>query len=84
MPDSHIAVSQETDQYAEHRMAAAAAARAKKLWPGVIGEVLAFEIMSALDLPAWLRSQSRTCQLVDAILEFAEEPAGSRDERPAA
>jgi hypothetical protein len=84
MPDSHIAVSQETDQYAAHRMAAAAAARAKKLWPGVIGEVLAFEIMSALDLPAWLRSQSRTCQLVDAILAFAEEPAGSRDERPAA
>jgi hypothetical protein len=84
MPDSHIAVSQETDQYAAHRMAAAAAAKAKRLWPGVIGEVLAFEIMSALDLPAWLRSQSRTCRLVDAILEFAEEPAGARDERPAA
>jgi hypothetical protein len=84
MPDSHIAVSQETDQYAAHRMAAAAAAKAKKLWPGVIGEVLAFEVMSALDLPAWLRSQSRTCRLVDAILKFSEEPVGSRDERPAA
>lgn len=84
MLDIQIAVPQDVDKYAPQRMAAAAAAKAKKLWPGVIGEVLAFEIMSALDLPAWLRSQSRTCQLVDAILEFAEEPAGSRDERPAA
>ena len=84
MADTHIAAAPEVERFAAHRMAAAAAAKAKRLWPGVIGEVLAFEIMSALDLPAWLRSQSRTCQLVDAILEFAEEPAGSRDERPAA
>ncbi|HJT02091.1 MAG TPA: hypothetical protein VJ757_00465 [Pseudonocardiaceae bacterium] len=84
MPDSHIAVSQETDQYAAHRLAAAAAAKAKRLWPGVIGDVLAFEVMAALDLPAWLRCQSRTSRLVDAILDFVEEPAATRDERPAA
>ena len=84
MPDSHIAVTQEADQYAAQRMAAAAAAKAKRLWPGVIGEVLAFEVMAGLDLPAWLRPQTRTCQLVEAILEFAEVPARPYDERPAA
>lgn len=77
-------VSQETDQYAAHRLAAAAAAKARKMWPGVIGEVLADEVMAALDLPAWMRPQTRTCRLVDAILGLIEEPAGSRDERPAA
>jgi hypothetical protein len=84
MPDSHIAVSQEADQYATHRIAAAAAAKAKRLWPGVIGDVLADEIMAVLDLPAWMRPQTRTCRLADAILSLAEEPAGSHDERPAA
>jgi hypothetical protein len=84
MPDTHIAVPQETDTYAAHRMAAAAAAKAKQLWPGVIGEVLADEVMAALDLPAWLRPQTRTSRLVDAILAFTYEPAGSRGERPAA
>lgn len=84
MPDSHIAVSQETDQYKAHRMAAAAAAKAKRLWPGVIGDVLADEVMAALDLPAWMRPQTRTCRLVDAILGLTEGPAGSHDERPAA
>jgi hypothetical protein len=85
MPDSpHIAVSRETDTYASHRIAAAAAAKAKRLWPGVIGDVLADEVMAALDLPAWLRPQTRTSRLVDAILAFTYEPAGSQGERPAA
>jgi hypothetical protein len=84
MPDRHIAVSQEVDQYAAQRIAAAAAGKAKRLWPGVIGEVLADEIMALLDLPAWMRSQTRTQRLIDAIRNFAEEPAASLDERPAA
>jgi hypothetical protein len=84
MPNTHTAVSQETDQYRAHRMAAAAAAKAKRLWPGVIGDVLADEVMAALDLPAWIRPQTRTSRLVDAILDFTDEPAGSRNERPAA
>jgi hypothetical protein len=46
-------------------MAATAAAKAKRLWPDVIGEVLADEIMALLELPLWLRSQSRTQQLVE-------------------
>jgi hypothetical protein len=84
MPDAHIAVAQEADQYAAQRMAAAAAAKAKRLWPGVIGDVLAFEVMAGLDLPAWMQSQTRTSRLVEAILTFAEEPPGSRIQRPAA
>ncbi|PZS40027.1 MAG: hypothetical protein DLM62_05075 [Pseudonocardiales bacterium] len=84
MPDNQIAVSQEVDQYASQRMAAAAAAKAKRLWPGVIGEVLAGEIMALLDLPSWMRSQTRTHQLIDAIRDIAEEPSAPRDERPAA
>ncbi len=84
MPGKHIAVSQEVDQYAPQRMAAAAAAKAKRLWPGVIGEVLADEIMAVLDLPSWMRSQTRTQRLIDAIRNIAEEAAASRDERPAA
>jgi hypothetical protein len=84
MPDAHIAVSQEVDQYAAQRMAAAAAAKAKRLWPGVIGEVLAFEVMAGLDLPAWMQPHTRTCRLVEAILEFAEEPPGVRIQRSAA
>ena len=84
MPDRHIAVSQEVDQYAAQRIAAGAAAKAKRLWPGVIGEVLADEIMALLDLPAWMRSQTRTQRLIDAIRSFAEEPAAPLDERPAA
>jgi len=84
MPDTHIAVSQEVDQYAPQRMAAAAAAKAKRLWPGAIGEVLADEIMALLDLPAWMRSQTRTQRLIEAIENIAEEPASPRDERPAA
>lgn len=84
MPDRHIAVSQEVDQYAAQRIAAAAAAKAKRLWPGVIGEVLADEIMALLDLPAWMRSQTRTQRLIDAIRNFAEGRAAPLDERPAA
>ena len=72
MSDTHIAVVQELDQYAAQRSAAAAAAKAKRLWPGVIGEVLADEIMALLDLPPWLRTQSRTQQLIDTILNIAE------------
>jgi hypothetical protein len=84
MPDAHIAVSQEADLYAAQRMAASAAAKAKRLWPGVIGEVLAFEVMAGLDLPTWMQPHTRTCRLVAAILEFAEEPPGARIQRPAA
>ena len=84
MPDTNTAVPQETDPYAAHRMAAAAAAKAKRLWPGVIGEVLADEVMAALDLPAWMRPQTRTCRLVDAILEFTDGPTAARGERSAA
>lgn len=80
MLDTHIAVAQEVDRYAADRMAAAAAAKAKRLWPGVIGEVLADEIMALLDLPSWLRSQTRTQQLIDTILSIAEGAGGSRDD----
>lgn len=72
MFDTHIAVVQELDRYAAHRTAAAAAAKAKRLWPGVIGDVLADEIMALLELPPWLRTQSRTQQLIDTILNIAE------------
>ena len=58
MLDIQIEASPEVDQYAPQRMAAAAAAKAKRLWPGVIGEVLADEIMAALDLPSWMQSRT--------------------------
>ncbi|MGH3785906.1 MAG: hypothetical protein ACRDRG_05000 [Pseudonocardiaceae bacterium] len=74
MFDTHIAVVQELDRHAAHRTAAAAAAKAKRLWPGVIGDVLADEIMALLELPPWLRTQSRTQQLIDTILNIAEGP----------
>ena len=78
MTESHIAIAQEVDRYAADRMAAAAAVKAKRLWPGVIGEVLANEIMTMLDLPSWLRGQTRTRRLVDAILGIPEvSPAAS-------
>ena len=72
MPDTHIAVAQDVDRYAAHRTAAAAAAKAKRMWPDVIGDVLADEIMAMLDLPSWLRSQTRTQRLIDAILSITE------------
>jgi hypothetical protein len=84
MPDTHIAVSQEVDQYASQRMTAAAAAKAKRLWPGVIGEVLADEIMALLNLPSWMQSQTRTQRLIVAIQNIAEGTGASCDERPAA
>jgi hypothetical protein len=84
MPDTHIAVAQEVDQYASQRMAAAAAAKAIRLWPGVIGEVLAGEIMAVLDLPSWMRSHTRTQRLIGAILNIAEGSGASCGERPAA
>ncbi|MGH3852840.1 MAG: hypothetical protein ACRDR6_04950 [Pseudonocardiaceae bacterium] len=74
----NIAIAQETDRYAAHRSAAIAAAKAKRLWPGVIGEVLADEIMALLDLPSWLRSQTRTQRLIDTILNITEGTADSR------
>lgn len=80
MLDTHIAVAQEVDRYAADRMAAAAAAKAKRLWPDVIGEVLADEIMALLDLPSWLRSQTRTQRLIDTILRMTEGAAGSSDD----
>jgi len=66
------ALSLEVDRYTAARMAAAAAAKAKRLWPDVIGEVLADEIMALLDLPSWLRSQTRTLRLINAILSITE------------
>ncbi|HET9256942.1 MAG TPA: hypothetical protein VFO16_17340 [Pseudonocardiaceae bacterium] len=72
MTGPHIAVAQEVDRYAMDRMAATAAAKAKRLWPGVIGEVLADEIMTVLDLPSWLRGQTRTLRLAEAILDIPE------------
>jgi hypothetical protein len=79
MPDTHIAVVQEVDRYAEERLAATAAAKAKRLWPDVIGDVLADEIMALLDLPPWLRSQTRTQRLIDAILSMTEGAGRSRN-----
>ncbi|MBV9160750.1 MAG: hypothetical protein JO281_04155 [Pseudonocardiales bacterium] len=80
MRDTHIAVAQEADQYAAHRMAAVAAAKAKRLWPDVIGEHLTDEIMALLDPPSWLRSQTRPQRLIDAILSITEGAAGSCDD----
>ncbi|MDQ3761814.1 MAG: hypothetical protein M3460_08965 [Actinomycetota bacterium] len=79
MPNTHIAVAQEVNRYAEDRLAAAAAAKVKRLWPGVIGEVLADEIMASLDLPSWLRSETRTQRLIDAILSITEAAGPSCD-----
>ncbi len=84
MPDTHIAVTQEVDGYVAHRMAAAAATKAKRLWPSVIGDVLADEIMALLDLPSWMRSQTRTQRLIDAVLSIPEGSGASYDDRPAA
>ncbi|MBA2472557.1 MAG: hypothetical protein DLM61_24755 [Pseudonocardiales bacterium] len=78
MLDIQIAVSQEVDQYAPQRMAAAAA-KAKRLWPGIIGEVLADEIMAVLDLPSWMQSQTRTNRLVGAISSITEKAGASCD-----
>jgi hypothetical protein len=72
MPDTQIAVAQEVDRYARQRTAAAAAAKAKRMWPDVIGDVLADEIMAMLDLPSWLQSHTRTQRLIDAILSITE------------
>jgi hypothetical protein len=72
MTSTHIAVTQEVDRYAADRVIATAAAKATRLWPGVIGQVLADEIMTMLDLPSWLRAQTRTQRLIDAILTIKE------------
>lgn len=80
MPEVNIALTQEAVRYAAHRTAAIAAAKAKRLWPNVIGEVLADEIMALLDLPTWLQSQARTQRLVEAILSISEGTAGCRDD----
>lgn len=80
MPDTRIAVAQEAEQYAVHRMAAAAAAKAKRMWPNVIGDVLADEVMALMNLPPWLRGQTRTQRLIDAILSIPERPAGPCDD----
>lgn len=77
MPDPNIAVAQEADRYTADRMAAVAAAKAKRLWPNVIGEVLANEIMALLDLPSWLRPQTRTQRLINTILSIPEGAAES-------
>ncbi len=80
MPETRIAVAQEAERYAAHRMAAVAASKAKRLWPNVIGEVLADEVMALLDLPPWLRSQTRTQRLIDTILAIPEGAAESCDD----
>jgi hypothetical protein len=77
MPEGNIAAAHEADQHSTHRMAALAAAKAKRLWPNIIGEVLADEIMALLDLPSWLRLQTRTQRLIDAILSIPEDTAAS-------
>ncbi len=84
MPVIHTAIAQEVDRYAVQRMAAAAAAKSKRLWPGVIGDVLADEVMALLELPSWMRSQTRTQRLIDAILNIPEQAGASYDHRPAA
>ena len=84
MPDTHTAFAQELDRYAAERMAATAAAKAKRLWPDVIGEVLADEIMALLELPLWLRSQSRTQQLItpSSVSRRGSAPAPAAQGRP--
>jgi hypothetical protein len=77
MSNTHLAVAEETDRYAEHRTATIAAAKAKRMWPNVIGDILADEITATLDLPSWLRSQTRTQRLIDAILNIPEGTADS-------
>jgi hypothetical protein len=77
MPNTHLAVAEETDRYAAHRTAAIAAAKAKRMWPNVIGDILADEITAMLDLPSWLRSQTRTQRLIDTILNIPEGAADS-------
>lgn len=77
MTNTRPAIAQEHDHYATNRMAAAAAAKAKRLWPEVIGEVIASEIMALMDLPTWLRSQTRTQRLIDAILSLPEAAESS-------
>lgn len=77
MPERNITAAHEADQHSTHRMAALAAAKAKRLWPNIIGEVLADEIMALLDLPSWLRLQTRTQRLIDAILSLSEDTAAS-------
>jgi hypothetical protein len=64
-------------------MAAAAAAKSRRLWPNVIDEVLAGEIMALMDLPLWLQSQTRTQQLIDAILSLPEAAERSCQDRAA-
>lgn len=76
MSDTQVAVITDVDRYAAQRTAATAAAKAKRLWPDVIGEVLADEIMAVLDLPPWLRSQTRTQRLIDAVLGITEGARG--------
>ena len=49
---------------------------------GAIGGGLADGIIALLDLPAWMRSQTRTQRLIAAIENIAEGPAAARDERP--
>jgi hypothetical protein len=83
MLDTHPAIALDINCPTEDRKAATAAAKAKRLWPDVIGEVLAGEVMALLDLPLWLRSQTRTHRLIDAILSLPEaREKASRDGPP--
>ena len=79
---SDTQVAPEADQYAAYRMAATAAAKAKRLWPDVIGEVLADEVLALMDLPSWLCTQTRTQRLIEAILSIPEGAGQSRDGDP--
>ena len=79
MTNTHIAVAQEVNRYDADRSVAAAAAKATRMWPGVIGEVLAAEIMTTLDLPSWLRAQTRTQRLIEAILGIEEKKDDDRN-----
>lgn len=77
MYDTHVAAAQEAGAYDLNRKAAVAAAKARRLWPNVIGEVLAAEIIASMELPGWMRTESRSQQLIEAILGISEGEAVS-------
>jgi hypothetical protein len=56
-----------------HTSRSRAGSRPARHRPDVIGDVLADQIMTLLDLPSWLRSQTRTQRLIDVILSITEE-----------
>jgi hypothetical protein len=51
-----------------------AIAKARKLWPGVIGEVLGDEIRYAYDLLPWSGGSARARALIAEILDMTDPP----------